>query len=88
MSVCIALFTPIEIIVVELSVSERQITGRKENMYLTTKSGRKVYLNTEKEDAEIQKGIDADPDTFEVEDFSILKKAGRPVSNKTKDCVS
>ncbi|MCU7836054.1 MAG: BrnA antitoxin family protein [gamma proteobacterium symbiont of Taylorina sp.] len=57
-------------------------------MYLTTKSGRKVYMNTDEEDAKIQAGIEADPDTYEVTDFSKLKKIGRPVSDKTKDRVN
>lgn len=57
-------------------------------MYITTKSGRKVLLNTPEEDAEINAGIAADPDTYEVTDFSTLRKVGRPVSEETKDRVN
>ncbi len=57
-------------------------------MYLTTKSGRKVYLPTDEEDAEINKGIEADPNTYEVKDFSTLRKIGRPVSDNKKDRVN
>lgn len=57
-------------------------------MYLTTKSGRKVYLTTDEEDAKINAGIAADPDTYEVTDFSTLRKVGRPVSEETKDSVN
>ena len=37
-------------------------------MFLTTKSGRKVLLPTDKEDAEINAQIAADPDDFELDD--------------------
>jgi len=57
-------------------------------MYLKTKSGRKVYLPTEEEDAKINEGIKADPDTYEVKDFSTLRKVGRPVSDNKKDRIT
>ena len=46
-------------------------------MYLTTKSGRKVWLPDDKEDAEINAQIAADPDGFELtdEDFSRMRPA-------------
>ena len=37
-------------------------------MYLTTKSGRKVLLPTDEEDAEINAQIAADPNDFELDD--------------------
>jgi len=53
-------------------------------MYLTTKNGRKILLNTEAEEAAINAGIVADPDTFEVTGAQMKKMRGRPVgSNKT-----
>ena len=53
-------------------------------MYLTTKTGRKILLNTEEEEAAINAGIAADPDTFEVTPAQMKKMRGRPVgSNKT-----
>ncbi|MCK5684805.1 BrnA antitoxin family protein [bacterium] len=57
-------------------------------MHLTTKSGRKILMNTDEEDAKINAGIKADPDTYEVEDFSKLRKIGRPVSDNKKDRVN
>ncbi len=57
-------------------------------MHLTTKSGRKILMNTKKEDVKINKGIKADPDTYEVKDFFSLRKPGRPKSNNTKDRVN
>lgn len=50
---------------------------------IKTRSGRELILPTEEEDAEIQRGIDADPDTFELTDEFIarmkpLKMRGRP----------
>ena len=53
-------------------------------MHITTKTGRKFLLNTEEEEAAINAGIAADPDTFEVTDAQFKKMRGRPVgSNKT-----
>ena len=53
-------------------------------MYLTTKTGRKILLNTEAEEAAINAGIAADPDTFEVTAAQMKKMRGRPSgSNKT-----
>ena len=53
-------------------------------MYLTTKTGRKILLNTEAEEAAINAGIAADPDTFEVTEAQMKKMRGRPAgSNKT-----
>ncbi len=46
-------------------------------MFLKTKSGLRVELPTEQEDAEINAGIAADPDTFELteDDFKRLRPA-------------
>ena len=53
-------------------------------MYLTTKTGRKILLNTDEEEAAINAGIAADPDTFEVTGAQFKKMRGRPAgSNKT-----
>ena len=53
-------------------------------MYLTTKTGRKILLNTDEEEAAINAGIAADPDTFEVTEAQMKKMRGRPAgSNKT-----
>ena len=53
-------------------------------MYLTTKTGRKILLNTDEEEAAINAGIAADPDTFEVTAAQMKKMRGRPAgSNKT-----
>ena len=53
-------------------------------MYLTTKTGRKILLNTDEEEAAINAGIAADPDTFEVTGVQFKKMRGRPAgSNKT-----
>ncbi len=56
--------------------------------YVKTKDGRKLLLNTEEEEAQINAGIEADPDTFEVADFSKLRPVGRPVSDNPKDRVN
>mgnify|MGYP001810207646 FL=1 len=64
-------------------------------MYLTMKNGKKVYLPTDEEDAQIQAGIDADPDAPEWTDEMFANaipypeymakreklKAGRPLVN-------
>lgn len=57
-------------------------------MHLITKSGRKILMNTDEEDAKINAGIKADPDTYEVNDFSTLRKIGRPVSDNKKERVT
>jgi uncharacterized protein (DUF4415 family) len=61
-------------------------------MYNTVKirSGRTLVLPTPEEDAEINRGIAADPDTFDVpsEDFKLLRRRGRPRLGTTKEQVS
>jgi len=57
-------------------------------MHVTSKSGRKIYIPDDKENKKINAGIKADPDTYEVEDFSTLRKAGRPVSSNKKDRIT
>lgn len=59
--------------------------------YLTTKSGRKVLLNTPEEDAAINTGIAADQNTAELSDAAMLKlkpMRGRPLGSGTKQQVS
>jgi uncharacterized protein (DUF4415 family) len=57
-------------------------------MYLTTKSGRKILLNTPEEEAQIAAGIAADPDTFvpSKAEFAAMKR-GRPLGSGTKTLV-
>ncbi len=57
-------------------------------MYLTTKSGRKILLNTPEEEAAINAGIAADQDNPEwtEADFAKLKR-GRPLGSGTKTLV-
>ncbi len=57
-------------------------------MQVKSKSGRVFDLPTDEEDADIKAGIEADSDTYEVEDFSKLRKVGRPVSDTVKDRVN
>jgi hypothetical protein len=56
--------------------------------YITTKTGRKIILGTEEEEAAIHAGIAADPDTYELsdEEFKRLRPVGRPkvVAEDTK----
>ena len=49
-------------------------------MLIESKSGRKFILPTPEEDASINAGIAADPDTYELSDaeFVRLKRIGRP----------
>jgi len=46
----------------------------------------KIYMPTEAEDKEINRGIAADPDTYVPSDeaFSKMKRRGRPTSDITK----
>jgi len=59
-------------------------------MYLTTKAGRRVYLPSDEEDAQINSGIAADPDAREItdEEFSRLRPVGRPKAEITKERIS
>lgn len=61
-------------------------------MFLKTKSGRAVELPSDEEDADINVGIAADPDTYELTDaeFKQLRplKAGRPKSDVTKERIT
>lgn len=61
--------------------------------YLTTKGGKKILLNTPAEDAAINAGIEADPDTLEVTDemaaqMQPFRRAGRPPLENPKEPVT
>jgi uncharacterized protein (DUF4415 family) len=53
---------------------------------LTTRSGRVLILPTAEEDAAINAGIAADPDTYELSDseFEALRPRGRPLGSGSK----
>ena len=57
-------------------------------MQVKSKSGRIFDLPTDEEEDAIKAGIEADPDTYEVNDFSTLRKVGRPCSDNVKDRVN
>jgi hypothetical protein len=60
--------------VAKLNIPLPNTTGKPET--ITTRSGRTLVLSTPEEDAEIQRGIDADPDTYELSIRS-MKRRGR-----------
>lgn len=47
-------------------------------MYLTTKSGKQIYLPTPEEDDALTAAALSDPDNPPVTDFSGFKRVGRP----------
>ena len=57
-----------------------------EAKHLTLGNGRKILLNTPEEDAAINAGIAADPDTYELSaaEFKQLRRPGRPLGSGTK----
>jgi len=57
---------------------------------MPTKSIREFYLPTDEEDAAINAGIAADPDTYELtaEEFARLKPLGRPPLEITKERIT
>lgn len=59
-------------------------------MFLKTKSGRLVELPTPEENAAINAGIAADPDTRELsdEEFKQLRRVGRPLAAVTKERIT
>lgn len=59
-------------------------------MYIKTKSGRRIELPTDEEDAAINAGIAADPDTCELSDeaFKELRPVGRPKADVTKERIT
>lgn len=60
-------------------------------MYLTTKSGKKILLNTPEEDAQITAGALTDPDNLPLTDaeLSQFKRGrGRPLGSGTKEQVT
>jgi uncharacterized protein (DUF4415 family) len=59
-------------------------------MFVKTKSGRKVRLPSDKEEAAIAAGIAADPDTYEPtdEELAQLRPVGRPKAQETKERVT
>ncbi|WP_295522182.1 BrnA antitoxin family protein [uncultured Pseudacidovorax sp.] len=61
--------------------------------YLTTKGGKKILLNTPVEDAAVDAGIKADPDTLEVTEgmaaqMRPFRRAGRPPLESPKEPVT
>jgi len=58
--------------------------------YLTTKSGRKILLNTPEEDAAITAAAMSDPDALPLtdEEFAKLKRVGRPRATVTKERIT
>lgn len=60
-------------------------------MYLTTKSGRKILLNTPEEDAQITAAAMADPDNLPLTDAELKqfkRMRGRPLGSGTKEQVT
>ncbi len=59
-------------------------------MLVKTKTGRMIEIPSDEEDAIINAGIAADPDTYELSDqeFKQLKPVGRPKSAVTKDKIT
>ncbi|UYM15260.1 BrnA antitoxin family protein [Endozoicomonas euniceicola] len=59
-------------------------------MRIKTKSGRWIELNTDEEEAAINAGIAADPDTYELtdEEFKQLRPVGRPKADVTKERIT
>jgi uncharacterized protein (DUF4415 family) len=62
---------------------------------IRTRSGRTIYLNTPEEDEAINRGIAADPDTYELSTREIAelkplgaKRVGRPPKEVRKEQVS
>ncbi len=59
---------------------------------MQSRSPRNFYLPSDEEDAAINAGIAADPDTYELSDaeFSKLKpqRLGRPLSEQTKERIT
>ncbi|WP_252176475.1 BrnA antitoxin family protein [Endozoicomonas sp. 4G] len=59
-------------------------------MRIKTKSGRWLKMNTDEEEAAINAGIAADPDTYELTDEEIkqLRPVGRPKAEETKERIT
>jgi uncharacterized protein (DUF4415 family) len=59
-------------------------------MRIKTRSGRELILPTPEEDAEINRGIAADPDTYEPsdEEFRQFRPIGRPRAAVTKERIT
>ncbi len=57
-------------------------------MQVKSKSGRMFDLPSEEEEKAIRAGIEADPDTYEVTDFSRVRPVGRPKAAVTKERVT
>lgn len=59
--------------------------------HLTLRDGRKILLNTPEEEAQINAGIAADPDTHEVShaEFAVMRrKPGRPAAAVVRPMLS
>ena len=60
-------------------------------MYLTTKSGKKILLNTPEEDAQITAAAMTDPDNLPLTDAELKqfkRGRGRPLGSGTKEQVT
>lgn len=59
-------------------------------MQIKTKSGRWIEMNTDEEEAAINAGIAADPDTYEPtdEEFKQFRPVGRPKAEETKERIT
>lgn len=63
-------------------------------MYLTTRDGRKILLNTPEEEARIRAGIAADPDAHELTDAELAelrplaRLPGRPKADRPKERIT
>ncbi len=59
-------------------------------MRIKTRSGRELILPTPEEDEAINRGIAADPDTYELsdEEFKTLRPIGRPRAEVTKERIT
>lgn len=62
------------------------MTAKSQSIFVKSKSGRRIEIPTPEEDAAINAGIAADPDTVELDDafFGQARRVGRPVSEAPK----
>lgn len=62
------------------------MTAKSQPIFVRSKSGRRIEIPTPEENAAINAGIAADPDTVELDDafFAHARRVGRPVSPTPK----